>query len=81
MNIYHDRFPDVYLVKNNHFNKNAGIIIASGVIYLIVVSIAWLNGKSYDVRGTLLLFPRKLERSTTGQNCKVAKWETTDFDN
>ena len=40
----------------------------SGVIYSIVIFMAWSNGQSFDARGTLLLFPRRLETS-------LAKWE------
>ena len=68
VNIYLDSYSDVHLIKNHHFNKNAGIVISSGIIYFIVISIAWLKGKSFDVRGSLLLFPRRLE------TC-LAKWE------
>ena len=75
VNIYLDSYSDVHLIKNHHFNKNAGIVILSGIIYFIVISIAWLEGKSFDVRGSLLLFPRKLQTSPRGKSGKVATWE------
>ena len=67
-NLLKDNFPDVYLIKNNNFNINAGIVFTSGVIYFVVIFIAWSSGPSFDARGTLLLFPRRLE------TC-LAKWE------
>ena len=67
-NLFKNNFPDVYLIQNNNFNINAAIVFTSGVIYSIVIFMAWSNGQSFDARGTLLLFPRRLETS-------LAKWE------